>query len=76
MIKGIGIDIIEVARIKGMMEKYGDKFFKRILTENEINYCKSFPNSLNFTLPEGLPQRKHTVNQLEQVFPGILVGKI
>ena len=45
MVKGIGIDLIEVARIKSMMEKYGDKFFKRILTDNEINYCKSFPNS-------------------------------
>jgi holo-[acyl-carrier protein] synthase len=42
MAKGIGIDIIEVSRIKNLMEKYGDKFFKRILTDNEINYCKSF----------------------------------
>ncbi len=45
MIKGIGIDIIEVARIKGIMEKYGDKFFQRILTENEITYCKKFSDS-------------------------------
>ena len=45
MVKGVGIDIIEVSRIKRIMEKYGDKFFKRILTDNEINYCKSFPNS-------------------------------
>lgn len=42
MTKGIGIDIIEVSRIKGMMEKYGDKFFKRILTDKEIAYCRSF----------------------------------
>jgi holo-[acyl-carrier protein] synthase len=42
MIIGVGIDIIEVRRIKGMMEKYGDKFFKRILTDNEINYCRSY----------------------------------
>lgn len=42
MKKGIGIDIIEVSRIKYMMEKYGDKFFKRILTDKEIAYCKSF----------------------------------
>jgi len=42
MKKGIGIDIIEVSRIKSMMEKYGDKFFKRILTDKEIEYCKSF----------------------------------
>lgn len=45
MIKGVGIDIIEVARIKGIMEKYGDKFFKRILTDNEIAYCKKFSDA-------------------------------
>ena len=44
MNKGVGIDIIEVLRIKSLMEKYGDKFFKRILTDNEIAYCKKFPN--------------------------------
>lgn len=42
MTKGVGIDIIEVSRIKGIMEKYGDKFFKRILTDREIAYCRSF----------------------------------
>ena len=42
MVKGVGIDIIEVARIKGIMEKYGDKFFQRILTDKEIAYCKSY----------------------------------
>lgn len=45
MYRGIGIDIIEVERIKQMMEKYGEKFFKRILTDNEIDYCKSFVNA-------------------------------
>lgn len=42
MIYGIGIDIIDIKRIKRMLEHYGDKFFERILTENEIKYCKSF----------------------------------
>ena len=42
MIFGIGIDIIEVKRIKSMMDKYGDKFFRRVLTEKEIEYCKSY----------------------------------
>jgi len=42
MIKGIGIDIIEVKRIKKIIERYGDRFYKRILTEKEIKYCKSF----------------------------------
>jgi len=42
MIKGIGIDIIDIKRIKRIMEQYGERFFNRILTEKEIEYCKSF----------------------------------
>lgn len=42
MIKGIGIDIIDIKRIKRMIEQFGDRFFERILTEKEIAYCKSF----------------------------------
>jgi len=39
MIYGTGIDIIKVARIKEISEKWGDKFLKRIFTGNEISYC-------------------------------------
>jgi len=43
MIKGIGIDIIEVKRIKKIMEgSSADRFFQRILTDTEIEYCKKF----------------------------------
>jgi holo-[acyl-carrier protein] synthase len=42
MVKGIGVDIIEIKRIKRIIEQFGDKFFERILTEKEIAYCKSF----------------------------------
>lgn len=42
MIKGVGIDIIEIQRIKGVIEKFGERFFTRILTEKEIAYCKKF----------------------------------
>lgn len=42
MVKGVGIDIIEVKRIRDLMEKYGERFFTRILTDKEIAYCKSF----------------------------------
>ena len=40
--EGIGIDIIEIKRINKLMEEYGERFFQRILTEKEINYCKKF----------------------------------
>ena len=36
-----GIDIIEVTRIEQNVDKYGEKFLKRIFTEKEINYCES-----------------------------------
>src|SRR6266511_3796744 len=39
MILGTGIDIIEVARIRASVEKFGDRFLKRILRPDEIAYC-------------------------------------
>ena len=41
MILGVGIDIIEVRRIQASYEKFGDRFLKRILHDNEIAYCLS-----------------------------------
>lgn len=41
MILGIGIDIIEVARIKASYERFGERFLKRILRADEIRYCLS-----------------------------------
>lgn len=41
MILGIGIDIIEVARIHASHEKFGERFLNRILHPGEIAYCLS-----------------------------------
>ena len=41
MLLGTGIDIIEVERIQKSFEKFGERFLKRILHPNEINYCLS-----------------------------------
>src|SRR6516165_8280584 len=41
MILGVGIDIIEVARIEGSYAKFGERFLDRILQPNEIRYCLS-----------------------------------
>lgn len=41
MIKGIGVDIIEVSRIKSSVEKYGDRFLNRIFTKKELEYCQA-----------------------------------
>lgn len=39
MILGIGTDIIEIERIQKCHLQYGDKFLKRIFTQEEIDYC-------------------------------------
>ena len=48
MILGIGIDIIEVARIKASHEKFGERFVNRILLPDEITYCLSHKNPAPF----------------------------
>lgn len=40
--RGIGTDIIEVARIRANLEKYGEKFLEKVLTERERDYCKTY----------------------------------
>lgn len=41
MILGVGIDIIEVARIESSYGKFGSRFLERILLAGEIQYCLS-----------------------------------
>ncbi|WP_455205681.1 holo-ACP synthase, partial [Kaarinaea lacus] len=36
MIFGIGTDIVKVARIQSNLDKYGDRFAHRILTDEEL----------------------------------------
>ena len=44
MIIGIGIDLVENARIRGSLERFGDRFLSRIYTEGEREYCKKCAN--------------------------------
>ena len=44
MIVGTGVDIAEVPRIAAAIERFGDRFTKRIYTSDEIRYCESKAN--------------------------------
>ena len=41
---GIGYDMVEVARIKEMVSRWGDKFKNRVFTPGELEYCESKKN--------------------------------
>ncbi len=45
MIVGTGIDITEVARIAAAIERYGERFLRRVYTPREIEYCRSKRNA-------------------------------
>ncbi|MFI5173518.1 MAG: holo-ACP synthase [Terriglobia bacterium] len=36
---GIGIDLIELDRIRASLKRHGDRFKRRLFTEQEIKYC-------------------------------------
>ncbi len=40
----IGIDIIEIKRIKKIIKEHGNRFLQKIFTEKEIKYCEQFNN--------------------------------
>ena len=39
MIFRTGIDIIEIDRIKQSIQKYSDRFKKKVFTQKEVDYC-------------------------------------
>ncbi len=38
---GLGIDLVDCARIENSIERFGDRFLRRIFTEGEIAYSRS-----------------------------------
>ena len=38
---GIGVDLVECARIEGSLERFGEKFLHRVFTDGEIAYSMS-----------------------------------
>jgi holo-[acyl-carrier protein] synthase len=39
MVRGIGIDIIEIHRIRKSVESIGNRFLEKVFTASEITYC-------------------------------------
>ena len=44
MIVGTGIDIAEVPRVGQSIERFGERFLRRVFTDEEIRYCDSKAN--------------------------------
>lgn len=44
MVLGLGVDIIEIERIKDSVERLGDHFLNKIFTQGELQYCLAKAN--------------------------------
>jgi holo-[acyl-carrier protein] synthase len=40
-ISGIGVDLVECSRIQHSLDRFGDRFLKRVFTDGEIEYSMS-----------------------------------
>lgn len=38
-IRGLGVDLVDVARVRALLERHGDRFKERTFTTGEIAYC-------------------------------------
>jgi holo-[acyl-carrier protein] synthase len=45
-IVGVGVDIAEVNRIRHLMERYGERFLRRVFCDEELAYCQQFADPL------------------------------
>lgn len=45
MIVGTGVDITEVTRVQEAINRYGERFLRRVFTPAEVEYCGSKRNS-------------------------------
>lgn len=44
MVFGIGLDLVEVARIEESLKRFGERFQKRMFTQVERDYCNALPH--------------------------------
>ncbi|WP_419804273.1 holo-ACP synthase [Terriglobus sp.] len=40
MILGTGSDLMEIERIRQSLDRYGDRFLRRVYTPGEVDYCR------------------------------------
>jgi holo-[acyl-carrier protein] synthase len=38
---GVGFDAVEIERVEGLIERFGDRFLHRVYTDREIAYCRA-----------------------------------
>mgnify|MGYP005842677427 CR=1 FL=1 len=45
MVVGLGVDVVEVARVERLLARHGDRSLDRVFSPGEIAYCRSYRRS-------------------------------
>ena len=45
MLRGVGTDIVDIDRMRKVLDRLGPRFERRVFTEEEIDYCRSRPDA-------------------------------
>ncbi len=47
MVEGLGVDVVEIARLRQVIDRWGDHFLGKVFTGREIAYARGRKNSLH-----------------------------
>jgi holo-[acyl-carrier protein] synthase len=47
VVEGLGVDVVEIGRVKGVVDRWGDHFLGKIFTDGEIAYARSKKNAVH-----------------------------
>jgi holo-[acyl-carrier protein] synthase len=47
MIYGIGVDIVNIGRLRRVIDRWGKRFISRVFTAREIDFCLQGPKSVS-----------------------------
>lgn len=42
----VGVDLVEISRIRAVLKRHGDRFLQRVYTEEELAYANERPSAL------------------------------
>ena len=41
MVEGLGVDVVEIDRVRGVVDRWGDHFLRKVFTDGELAYARS-----------------------------------
>jgi holo-[acyl-carrier protein] synthase len=70
-ISGVGIDVVQISRIAESLEKFGERFMRRVFTSDEIAYATSAPALLTQRLAARFAAKEATIKALKLSLQGV-----